>query len=100
MRSVGRPTEAELDRLEELVDQYFVGDRWAIDAKLWDDGDVHLEAFSTIGTSHAAGYDENVASHRQIIRYERQSQLCEYENRVSYAGSYRRKILKEFYIDW
>ncbi len=100
MKSVGRPTEAELNRLKELVEQYFVGDRWAVNAEFWDDGDVHLEAFSTIGTSHAAGYDDNVAYHRQIIRYERQSQLCEYENRVSYSGSYRIKVLNEFHIDW
>jgi hypothetical protein len=100
MRSIGRPTEEEIDRLKELAEQYFVGDKWAIKAKLWDDDDVHLEAFSTIGTSHAAGYEDTVAHHRQIIRYERQSQLCEYENRVSYASSHRSKKLNEFYIDW
>lgn len=95
MNEIGRPTEEELDRMEAFVEEYFVGDRWAIDAKLWDDGDVHLEAFSTLGTSFERGYDEGVKAHRQIIKYERGPNQWVYINKVSYTGARKSKYLKE-----
>jgi len=95
MKQIGRPTEEELDRLETFAEEYFVGGRWAIDAKLWDDGDVHLEAFSTLGTSFDRGYDEDVKAHRQIIRYERSTNRWVYINKVSYRGGRTSKYLTE-----
>ena len=80
MKRIGRPTEAELDRIEELVDEYFVGDSWALDAKFWDDGDIHLTAYSTLGTNCNEGYPIEVINHRQVILYKRQSGDCYYIN--------------------
>jgi len=95
MNEIGRPTEEELDRMEAFAEEYFVGDRWAIDAMLWDDGDVHLEAFSTLGTSFERGYDEDVKAHRQIIKYERGPKQWVYINKVSYTGARPSKYLTE-----
>jgi len=95
MNRIGRPTEEELDRMEAFAEEYFVGDRWAIDAMLWDDGDVHLEAFSTLGTSHDRGYGPNIASHRQIIRYERSTSRWVYINKVITTGSNKNRYLIE-----
>lgn len=99
MKQIARPTKSEIDRLEELANQYFVGEHWAIEAKFWDDGDIHLEAFSTIGVGQDTGYPKSVAYHRQILRYERQSNLCEYENIVMQSNNHSR-VLNEFWIDW
>lgn len=80
--TVGRPTDAELDRMEELVDEYFVGDNYAIKINCWDDGDVHLTAYSTIGTNCSEGYPMEVLEHRQIIEYKRDDETCLYRNFV------------------
>jgi hypothetical protein len=101
MKEVGRPTEEELDRLEELVEQYFVGDSWAVEIRCWDDDDVHLTAYSTIGTNCNEGYPLSVAWHRQNIIYERQSGHCHYENRLrSQTSSQPDRTLNRVEIDW
>lgn len=71
MNSIGRPTDDEIARLEALADKYFVRDRWAIEARLWDDGDVHMCAYSTIGTGDIDAYPDEVFNHQQVIEYER-----------------------------
>lgn len=68
--------------MEELVDEYFVLDDYAIEVKCWDDGDVHISAFSTIGTNHDGNYPQDVLQHRQIIRYCRDDDTCLYQNVV------------------
>lgn len=95
MNEIGRPTDEELDQMQSFAEEYFVGDRWAIDASLWDDGDVHLEAFSTLGTSFDRGYDETVKAHRQIIKYERSASRWVYINKVAYTGARPSQYLTE-----
>ena len=100
MNKIGRPTTDELDRIEELVDEYFVGDSWALDAKFWDDGDVHLTAYSTLGTNFNDGYPRNALDHKQFILYERQDGEAEYINRVNMASPLPDKELNRISIDW
>jgi hypothetical protein len=100
MDKVGRPTDSEISRMEELVNTYFGGERWAIEAKFWDDGDVHLEAYSTIGTGFERDYPNNVSHHRQLIRYERESGKCTYLNRVTYTDRMRVRDLNRLELDW
>lgn len=99
LSDVGRPTEAEFDRLEELVDEYFVGDSWAIECRCWDDGDVHLTAYSTIGTNCTDGYPIEVAWHRQYLHYQREEESCKYSNKLSLMGPPDR-TLKTFEVEW
>ena len=103
MRSVGRPAGEELDRIEELAEMYFHKDRWAIDAFFWDDGDVHIEAFSTIGTGYEHAYPDEVNNHRQIIVYERDAEILKYKNRIELKndniGS-RVRVLNEIKLEW
>jgi len=101
MDAVGRPTDEEFDRLKELVEEYFVGSSWAIEVRCWDDDDVHLTAYSTIGTNCDEGYPLAIAYHRQNIIYERQEGHCHYENRVRYQASSRpNRILNREEIEW
>ena len=101
MKQVGHPTDEEFERLKELVDEYFVGDRWAIEVRCWDDGDVHLTAYSTIGTNCDDGYPLAISWHRQNIIYERQAEHCHYENRVRYQASSRpSRVLNRQEIDF
>jgi len=100
VKEIGRPTDEELDRMEALAEAYFSGERWAVEAKLWDDGDVHLEAFCTLGTSFEPGYDNSVRYHRQILIYERSANTCTYINKVSRFGESQVQYLNEEAIDW
>jgi len=100
MRQIGRPTDEELDRIEALAEEYFSGERWAVEAKFWDDGDVHLEAFCTIGTSFDSGYDKSVRFHRQILRYERSANQCTYTNKVVRSDESAVQYLNEIEIEW
>jgi hypothetical protein len=100
MKYIGRPTDEELDRIEELAEAYFLGEWWTVEAKLWDDGDVHLEAFCTLGTSFEQRYDNSVRYHRQVLRYERSSNSCTYINKVSRHGESQAQYLKEKVINW
>ena len=79
---VGRPTESEIDRIEELANRLFVDDSWTINSKMWDDGDVHLTAYSTVGTSYDEGYPSEVVHHRQFIIYERFNEEAVYLNKL------------------
>jgi len=103
MNDVGVITEEEHERIKEAVEKHFVGDTWAIEASLWDDGDVHLEAFSTIGNSNHAGYSDDVWNHQQVIVYERDD-VFKYQNRVEYRCEGHRvkemQVLQEKELDW
>lgn len=101
MNEVGRPTSEELDRMEELVDEYFVGDSWATEIRCWDDGDVHINAYSTLGTNYDDGYPVEVRYHRQNILYKREDNECFYKNVVELMTSSRPKMeLNRIEIDW
>lgn len=75
-----RPTDAELGRVEELIEELFVGSRYSIDIRLWDDGDVHITAYSTLGTNMTDGYPPDTYQHRQVIEYEREAEMLLYRN--------------------
>lgn len=104
MNAVGRPTEDELDRFEELADEYFVGDSWTIEASLWDDGDVHFEAFTTLGNKHRDGYPNDLWNHRQKIVYERGDEFAHYYNVLEWPHEEHQasaiQKLNEFEIEW
>jgi hypothetical protein len=100
MNEIGRPTDEELDRMEELADQYFVGDKWGLDAKFWDDGDVHLTAYSTIGTNNDDGYPMEALHHRQLIIYEREDDECWYVNKVKISHPRPNRELNRVEIDF
>lgn len=101
MRELGRPTDEELDRIEELADEYFRSDRWAVEVRCWDDGDVHLIAYSTLGTNVSEGYPIDVRSHKQLIIYERESGHAHYQNKVNYQTNMKPdKLLNRIEIDF
>lgn len=85
MNPVGRPKDSEMDRVSGLAKEYFVSDDWSIEVKCWDDGDVHIEAYSTLGVGFAVGYPSDVHYHRQIVRYKRDESVCNYINAVYYT---------------
>lgn len=100
MNEIGRPTEQELDRMEELVDQYFVGDTWGLDAKFWDDGDVHLTAYSTLGTNFSDGYPIEILEHKQLIIYERFDEEAIYINRLRVGSPRPNRELDRIELEW
>lgn len=100
MNEVGRPTEEEFDRLEELVEQYFVGDKWAVEIRCWDDSDVHLIAYSTIGTNCTEGYPVEVMYHRQNIIYKREDDICYYSNKIRTMDNRPNRELNRIYLEW
>jgi hypothetical protein len=100
VKDIGRPTEDELDRMEELVNELFVGDSWGLAATFWDDRDVHLRAYSTLGSNVYEGYPMYVISHKQEIIYERQDDEAVYRNRVEMEHPRQNKILQQRDIEW
>lgn len=98
--TVGRPSEVEIDRMEELVDELFVGDQYAIKANFWDDGDVHMTAFSTIGTNIDEGYPMDALEHRQTIRYHRDDDVCIYQNVVRHEFPSPNQVLERREVDF
>lgn len=100
MKTIGRPQEEELDRMEELVDELFVGDSWGIAATFWDDEDVHLRAYSTLGTNVYEGYPMYVISHKQEIIYEREDNEAVYRNRVEMEHPREDRTLEQRELDW
>lgn len=86
-------TDEEISMVEELVEEMFVGDNYAINITAWDDGDVHIEAHSTIGTNCNEGYPMYVVYHRQIIEYERYDNELLYWNIVRAANPKPSKVL-------
>jgi len=100
MNDIGRPTDEELDRMEELVDELFVGHSWGLAATFWDDDDVHLRAYSTLGTNFNDGYPMYVISHKQEIIYERQDSEAVYRNRIEMEHPREDKTLEQRDLDW
>lgn len=93
-------TEAERERMYELIDQFFVGESFSIDERLWDDGDAHITAYSTVGTNCTEGYPMRVIAHRQIIEYERAAETCVYRNFVRLENPRPQKVLNRVDIDF
>jgi len=105
MNKIGRPTHEEINRIEELADKYFEEDiPWAVESKFWDDGDVHLEAYQTLGTGADRGYNGDVNNHRNIIYYRRDDGFAKYVERVQYnhtsAVGYSVSVLEEERLDF
>lgn len=100
MKEIGRPTDEELNRLEELVNEIFVGESWGVAATFWDDDDVHLRAYSTIGTNVREGYPMHVISHKQEIIYEREDEEAIYRNKVEMEHPRENNILQQRELDW
>jgi hypothetical protein len=100
LNEIARPTDEELDRIEELVDEYFVGEKWGLDAKFWDDGDVHLTAYSTLGTNCNEGYPMEVINHRQVIVYQREAGDCFYINEARIDAPRCNQELNQINIDF
>mgnify|MGYP000294044871 CR=1 FL=1 len=100
MNEIGRPTDEELDRMEELVEELFVGDSWGLAATFWDDSDVHLRAYSTLGTNLNEGYPMYVISHKQEIIYERHGGEAVYRNRVEMEHPREDVMLQQYDLDW
>lgn len=100
MNEIGRPTSDELDRIEELAEQYFVGESWSIDAKFWDDGDIHLTAYSTLGTNCYDAYPIEVLRHRQYIIYERYDEEALYLNKLEISHPRPDRELNRIELDW
>lgn len=80
--TVGRPTDAEFDMMERLIDDLFVKDTHMMEVKCWRDGDVHITAMSTLGTNTNEGYPIDVKWHRQNIVYRREMGKIVYTNVV------------------
>lgn len=100
MKDIARPTDEELNRMEELAREYFVIDSWAIDSKLWDDGDVHLTAYSTLATNVDDGYKTKHLHHRQTIHYQREGEYCHYKNVVTLQSPEPDRVLNMIEIEW
>jgi len=93
-------TDAERERIYELIDKYFVGDRFSIDERLWDDGDAHITVYSTLGTNCNEGYPMRAIAHRQILEYERKAGTCVYRNFVRMENPRPQKVLNRVEIEF
>jgi len=97
MKTVGRPLEKEIDKLERFADKLFVGDSITIESSLWDDGDVHYNLFSTIGSGSREGYSNDIHNHREVIKYKRGDTYAVYLNRLEYPVD-EHKACKQSYL--
>lgn len=84
-------TEEEMELVYTLMDEFFVGDRASINVELWDDGDCHIHAFTTLGTGYHERYPDDVKYHRQEIDFERYRDHCKLRNVVVFEGAEPRK---------
>lgn len=97
--TVGRPTDDEIDRVEELVEEHFGDNPYGIKVKLWNDGDVHMVAYSTIATNCTGGVPKGVLEHRETIKYER-GDVCIYREYYRKEFPEQNEVLERTEIDF